>query len=301
LWYLIGYPEILEAKYNYVIFLTTKYISIRIKKLYNMDSPIVKNAPLLNITEAAVYLNVSKATIRRWTDDGRLACLRLGARNERRFLEVDLRELITEPKSNQQVPATSEYMSRSVLGSNSGHQCIVSNTTDEEWASLAPAILTALQEGAQVLIVEVSDRRKRLEELLKAQGLSAPKLLESHALECVSIEESYFLSGEFHWDRAVAFVESAILTAKARGFEKVLIIGADSGQADSIGQGYAEEMKKYELALDDMLSRHPRATVLCPYTASEISAQLMIQGFLTHPQMCINRTPIRGFLGQVAI
>ena len=99
----------------------------------------------------------------------------------------------------------------------------------------------------------------------------------------------------------MAFFESAILAAKARGFEKVLIIGADSGQAESKRQGYADEMKKYELGLDDMLSRHPGASVLCPYTASEISAQLMIQGFLTHPQLCIHTTTVPGFLGQVAI
>ena len=288
-------------KFNYVVLLTAKSVSNLLKKLYNMDSQIEENMTLLTITEAATFLNVSKATIRRWTDDGRLACLRIGVRNERRFLAGDLRGLITNSASKQKVLETPEVMSRSVPGSNSGHQCIVSNTTEEEWASLAPAILTALEDGAQVLVVEVSDRRKRLENLLKAQGLSMPKLLATHVLECVSIEDSYFLSGEFHWDRAVAFVESAILAAKARGFEKVLIIGADSGKAESIGQGYVEEMKNYELGLDDMLSRYPGATVLCPYTASEISAQLMIQGFLTHPQMRINTTPVPGFLGQVAI
>ena len=109
------------------------------------------------------------------------------------------------------------------------------------------------------------------------------------------------MSGEFRWDRAVAFIESAILAAKARGLEKILIIGADSGQAESMGQSYADEMKKYELGLNEMLSRHPGASVLCPYTASEISAQLMIQGFLTHPQMCIHTTPVPGLLGQVSI
>jgi excisionase family DNA binding protein len=266
-----------------------------------MDSLIKENAPLLTITEAAAFLNVSKATIRRWTDDGRLACVRIGARNERRFLQGDLAGLITKSESKQGVSETRETMSRSVPGLNSGHQCIVSNTIDEEWATLAPAILAALEEGAQVLVVEVADRRKRLEDLLRAKGLSMRKLLATHVLYCVSIEDSYYLSGEFRWDRAVAFIESAILAAKARGFEKVLIIGADSGQAESKGQGYADEMKKYELGLDEMLSRHPGASVLCPYTASEISAQLMIQGFLTHPQMCIHTTPVPGFLGQVAI
>jgi excisionase family DNA binding protein len=266
-----------------------------------MDSPIKASAPLLTITEASAFLNVSKATIRRWTDDGRLACLRLGARNERRFLQGDLDRLISNPESTSKVGHTQETMPGSVSGLHSGHQCIVSNTIEEEWASLASAILTALDEGAHVLVVEVSDRRKRLENLLKVNGLSMRKLLSTHVLQCVSIEDSYYLSGEFHWDRAVAFVESAILSAKARGFEKALIVGADSKQAESMGQSYADEMKKYELGLDGMLSRHPNATVLCPYTASEITAELMVQGFLTHSQICIHATPVPGLLGQVAI
>ncbi|MEH6559445.1 MAG: MEDS domain-containing protein [Oceanicoccus sp.] len=271
-----------------------------------MDSLITDSAPLLTITEAATFLNVSKATIRRWTDDGRLACLRIGVRNERRFLQADLNALIVTSETKHATPKerlveSQEAVPRSVHGSNFGHRCIVSNTIEEEWASLGPAILTALEDGAQVIVVEVSDRRKRLEDLLKAKGLNIRKLLASHVLHCVSIDDSYFLSGEFRWDRAVAFVESAILAAKARGFDKVLIIGADSRDADSNGQSYADEMKKYELGLDEMLSRHPSASVLCPYTASEISAQLMVQGFLTHPQMCIHTTNVPGLLGRVAI
>jgi excisionase family DNA binding protein len=266
-----------------------------------MDSLIKETAPLLTITEAATFLNVSKATIRRWTDDGRLACLRIGARNERRFRQGDLVELITKSESKQRVSDAGEVRPPAASVSNPGHQCIVSNTLDEEWATLGPAILAALEEGAQVLVVEVSDRKKRLEGLLREKGLSLHKLLAAHALNYVSIEDSYYLSGEFRWDRAVAFIESAILAAKARGFEKILIIGADSGQAQTKGRSYTDEMKKYELGLDEMLSRHPNASVLCPYTASELSAQLMIQGFLTHPRMQVYTTPVPGFLGQVAI
>ena len=266
-----------------------------------MDSYIKESTPLLNITEAATFLNVSKATIRRWTDDGRLACSRIGARNERRFRQGDLAQLIKNSESKQRVTDTVEAFSATAQLPNPGHQCIVSNTLDEEWATLGSAIVAALENGAQVLVVEVADRRKRLEALLKENGLCIGDLQDAHVFNCVSIEDSYYLSGEFRWDRAVAFIESAILAAKARGLEKILIIGADSGQAESMGQSYADEMKKYELGLNEMLSRHPGASVLCPYTASEISAQLMIQGFLTHPQMCIHTTPVPGLLGQVSI
>lgn len=262
-----------------------------------MNSRNNENAPLLTIAEAASFLNVSKATIRRWTNDGRLRCLRIGARDERRFHKRELVAFLGEHSSG------SDHMAETVasVSACAQHHCLVLRDRDEEWEVLAPAILSGLVEGAQVLMIEVADRKDRLEKLFKSKGLSKRKLLASHALRSVSVEDSYFLSGEFRWDRAIAFFESAILDAKARGFEKVIIIGADSGAPDSGMQGYTDEVKKYELGFDEMLARHSNATALCPYIASEISAQLMAHGFLTHPHMQINGTSVPGLLGQVAI
>ena len=45
---------------------------------------------LLDIKQAAALLNVTETSLRRWTDAGRLACLRVGARRERRFRRADL-------------------------------------------------------------------------------------------------------------------------------------------------------------------------------------------------------------------
>src|SRR5438876_9713950 len=45
---------------------------------------------LLNTAEAARFLRVSQASIRRWSDSGLLAVRRIGRRRERRFSESDL-------------------------------------------------------------------------------------------------------------------------------------------------------------------------------------------------------------------
>ncbi len=49
---------------------------------------------LLNIKEAAAFLNVSEMTIRRWTNSGRLKCFRVGGKKERRFRIGDLQEML---------------------------------------------------------------------------------------------------------------------------------------------------------------------------------------------------------------
>ena len=45
---------------------------------------------LLNIKEAAEFLNVSEMTVRRWTNTGSLQCYRVGGRRARRFKAQDL-------------------------------------------------------------------------------------------------------------------------------------------------------------------------------------------------------------------
>src|SRR2546426_11898083 len=49
---------------------------------------------LLNIKQAAELLNVSEISLRRWTNEGRLACRRVGGRRERRFRRQDLLDFL---------------------------------------------------------------------------------------------------------------------------------------------------------------------------------------------------------------
>lgn len=50
--------------------------------------------PLLNISDAAAFLNVSEMTIRRWTNKGILPCYRVGGRRSRRFDRKDLQHFV---------------------------------------------------------------------------------------------------------------------------------------------------------------------------------------------------------------
>jgi excisionase family DNA binding protein len=45
---------------------------------------------LLDIKQAARFLQVSETSLRRWTNAGRLACHRVGRKRERRFRRADL-------------------------------------------------------------------------------------------------------------------------------------------------------------------------------------------------------------------
>jgi excisionase family DNA binding protein len=63
---------------------------------------------LLTLDEAAELIGVSKISLRRWTRDGTMSCVRVGSRGDRRFRRKDLETYISariyeaasyEPKS----------------------------------------------------------------------------------------------------------------------------------------------------------------------------------------------------------
>lgn len=251
---------------------------------------------LLNITEAASLLNVSKATLRRWTNDGRLKCSRIGARAERRFLKSDLMAFADLSQHEAGDASDGAEFVASQIDSNQQHCCIVSRDADEEWAGLGPQILRSIANGDQVLVIGDATRMQRLAALLESNGLSRRDLMSSHALRCVSIEDSYFISGVMQSDRTVAYVESAILEAKARGFKQILIVGSCTWAEGLTGDDIENDLEQYELGLDAMLARHPGASVLCPYTATQMDSRLFIKGLSTHPALQIRSRQTPEFL-----
>ncbi len=256
------------------------------------------NQALLTIEDAATILNVSKATIRRWTNTGLLPCSRIGKRGERRFLKVDLMKFVTET-TNFKEGEVSVSQHKTV-----SHCCFVSNTVDEEWVALSREILQHIGEGAQIVLIEGADRKNRLAKLLKAKGLHMQDLLDTHALRCLSVNESYLLSGTFKADRVIAFVESTILEAKARGFERVLFVGYGGWlfkDTKSQDNAILEEVMSYESGLNEMLSRYPNSTVICPYLLNDVSSRMVLDLFCVHPTLQVKSTRVQGLLGELAV
>lgn len=63
---------------------------------------------LLDIKQSASLLNVSEASLRRWTDSGTLPCYRVGAQRARRFRREDLVAFISLPREGASSPSGME-------------------------------------------------------------------------------------------------------------------------------------------------------------------------------------------------
>src|SRR5258708_10507810 len=73
----------------------------------HMQDPVP--AELLDIREAAALLRVSETSLRRWTNAGRLPCLRVGGRRERRFRRGDLLAFLSGEAATGPSPSRSHF------------------------------------------------------------------------------------------------------------------------------------------------------------------------------------------------
>lgn len=234
---------------------------------------------LLTISEAADYLSVSKVTIRRWTNAGRLACVRLGPRGERRF-EVSALEAAMSPVDSTLLQTQSIHSPKK---ESSDHRCFISDNPSEEWDMLGPEVLAALNSETQVFIVEDPTRRELLKQRLHKSGFNLAELESLGMIRCVSIADSYLLNGEMQYQRAIAYFESVILAAKARGVDDLLIIGNSSWIAEHRhDDALLRELSLYEQGMDEVIKRYPGVSILCPYDANHVGSHVFVEVLACH-------------------
>src|SRR6202521_2845109 len=87
---------------------------------------------LLDIGEAARFLNVSVTSLRRWTNAGVLECLRIGKRRERRFRRAALLAFMEQPAVAQRSagatgrsPSTRDSAAERLTVSHGSHLCAI--------------------------------------------------------------------------------------------------------------------------------------------------------------------------------
>lgn len=137
---------------------------------------------LLNIKQAAAFLNVSEITVRRWTNQGLLNCYRLGKRRARRFRPQDLTACL-EGRSAAAVSGRVALGIMDVTVPDGSHVTHLSTDESESLEIAAGFILEGLQAGETVCIVAA-----------EAQAGPIMKVLE----ESTPLLERFSASGKLH-------------------------------------------------------------------------------------------------------
>jgi len=146
---------------------------------------------LLNIKQAAEFLNVSEITVRRWTNQGLLNCYRVGKRRARRFRPQDPMACL-EGRSGAAASGRVALGIIDITVPDGSHVTHLSADENESLEVAAAFILEGLQTGETVCIVAteayaglvmnvLEDRTPRLErfsasgKLHLSQGLDSPE------------------------------------------------------------------------------------------------------------------------------
>jgi len=256
--------------------------------------------PLLTLEQAARYLNVSKASLRRWTNDGLLACHRVGARGERRFARSDLnahlglagngRNRGARPDAR---PAIAAY--GAIPAGQVPHVSTFFRDEDELWALVRPYLLEHVRAGLPVLYICDSITVDAFRERLRREGHD-PASLEAAGYLCLfTADQAYLRTGAFSADGMITFMESRIVELRAAGHQALMLSG-DTTWFFSGAPG-VDGIWEYETRLNDLMRRYPGVTTVCNYDLRRFDGVSVMAALHAHPLVRLPDREVRGFYG----
>lgn len=256
---------------------------------------------LLTIEDAAGYLNVSKISLRRWTNSGRLRCLRLGVRGERRFSKADLDEFLAARgaaprKTNAVAPAAIDDAQPGATvprRSNGNHVSLHFSNSDEQYAMLRPYLLKHVRLRAPILYICDSTPPERLLDLMRSDGLEPDELMRRGLLRVVPSSDVYLLDGGFSTERALALIENSIREMLSGGRNTAFVSGEMSWYFS--GETGVEEILDYEQRVNGIADRYPQVTIVCQYSIERFDSAMTLGTLCAHPIAELPERTVRGF------
>ena len=217
---------------------------------------------LLNTAEAARFLRVSQASIRRWADSGRLPASRVGGRRERRFKEQDLVAFL----DRGDVQATGAVTIGSAQVSVPGHLAAFYSTDEGRLRLSVPFFAEGIRAGQYCILVgdgrmvslyrsALGDMSKQLTPIAFGGGTAASAITE--------------------WEGRLSDIVGS-------GATTIRIVGEMAAELEMFGS--EEEMLRYEESFELMSKRYPVA-VVCQYDAREFTGLALVRALKAHPDL----------------
>jgi len=202
---------------------------------------------LLDIREAAEFLRVSETSLRRWTNAGRLPCLRIGGRRERRFRRADLLAFMGDAGAAAPAPSRN-------------HFCDL-YTSDRVRARASAAFLrVGLQSDALCLLA--AER--------SVQRAVIAELEQDHPSIRTELKAGRLVAAEYHASGAeqLEYWRARMRAALKSGVAAVYVVGDLSAGFKRLP--FAATLA-YEAEYGRSIARAFPVTTLCQYDARKIS------------------------------
>jgi transcriptional repressor of dcmA and dcmR len=233
---------------------------------------------LLNTREAARFLRVSEASIRRWSDAGLLPASRVGRRRERRFAHDELVRFLGQSDLHVQ-PATAQPV-RVIVGGAPvpvGTHFAPIYGTDRGGLRLSiPFLADGLRAGQPCFLVAHGDALDRYARALENdQAIDFDAAVRGGQLGILDGPGVNVAEAIDNWERLLG-------NALANSPEVIRVAGEMDCERDKFVS--EAEMMAYEEAYDVMSRRFPLVT-LCQYDARKFDGEMLLRVLKTHPDM----------------
>ena len=233
---------------------------------------------LLDINEAARFLNVSETSLRRWTNDGLLPCLRIGRRRERRFRRADLlafgeQPTLTQPSRNGKADSikTQGLRGEPVAAIHGNHLCAIYGNDAGRLDLTVPFLLEGLHKKSVCFLVAPSASQR---EILKAMKKKRPSLDSDIKARRLIVSEHQPTPEE-----QLNFFEVAMKKAEARGVESFRVVGDMWGLRLIVS---SKEMVELELGFERLIVPRFPVVALCAYDARKFTGVELLDALKDH-------------------
>lgn len=233
---------------------------------------------LLNTEEAARFLRVSEASIRRWSDAGLLPVRRIGGRRERRFRENDLIAYLGAGESfagRASGKVQTEINVGGVPLALHTHLATFYNTDPGRLRLTVPFFTDGLRAGHPCFLGASGDVLDAYIEALQAEGVDTDSAIQQGRLVPVA-GPGTTLQG------ALDFWEQKFWPALAGGETVIRVVGEMSSERKIFSSD--AEMMSYEVAYNMLAQRFPMVT-LCQYDVREFDGETIFQAIRAHPDL----------------
>lgn len=230
---------------------------------------------LLDIEQAARFLKVSETSLRRWTNAGRLPCLRIGQRRERRFRRSDLIAFMeSQPGSVPEVTAelaTNGPETGEIRFREGDHVCGF-YASELGRLKMALAFLSEEQQpGTVTFILGKPEARQPI--LLHLQRVRPD--LERDLVDGTLVACDYQQSGRTQLD----YFTELFSTAMGNGATSLRLLGDVSAVCGVVTD---EELRDYESGYDALIARRFPIATMCQYDVRLFSGVALLNALKCH-------------------
>jgi len=229
---------------------------------------------LLNTPEAARYLRVSEASIRRWSDSGLLRGFRVGLRRERRFNESDLLAFVGGTASTQ---ASADGVNIGAVAVPVPTHLATLFSADAGGLRLTvPFLAEGIRLGQPSFLAGTDPILERyLDALDRTEGVDLKQARESGLFTLVRFDEGTAPAAIAQWERlfgdALANKQTLIRLVGEMAYVRTMFESE-------------EEMLSFEEAFEVMFKRYP-VVAICQYDVRQFDGAALLRTLKAHPDL----------------